>query len=332
MRWAVCAAMLAFAGPAPGQPESASAVPAPVEATPVDPARAEPRVIAGAVAGASGWEEVERLAAGVAARSDGAAADPAVVRALADRLADAPAPARAALLGALSRSASRDAVAAIIPLLDDPASAPSAVAALQRLTGRADLADPGAWRAWWTRTEWIPEAEWLRRLARWHADRAEALARQARELERRLIAAGRAQYALAPVDERAALVVGYLRDDLPAVRRLGLELASRAVLDAAALPDDVFDAAAGLLADPAGDVRASAARLLASAGAASQADRIREALKTEREPSVAAVFLDAIRMMGPTGGDADAAVAWLDRAGASASAASLLTSVLRGRR
>jgi len=312
-----------------GQTPTASGDPDPA---PWDPARAEARQIAERLERETAWSEVARIARAVVERQDGTAADAAVVRALSGRLAEAPAEARGSILRALAISGSRDAVAAMMPLLAEEESAAGVMAALVDLTGRSDLgADAEAWREWWSRTEWIPEAEWLRRLARWQAERSWLMADEITALEQRLADAVRAQYARATDEERPALVLSSLRDRTPVLRGLGLELASRGVLDAATLPAEVFDAAADLLEDHQPRIRIAAAGLLAAAGVAEHADRIRAALRVEHDAGAAAAQMDALALMGVTGRDAGSAEDWLGHAGAQSAAARLLVRALSDR-
>ena len=272
------------------------------------------------------------VAALVSAPTNGLAADPLVVRSLAARLAEAKGGARVQILRALARTSRRDAVAAVIGALEQSNTWNDSDAVVRTLiaqTGRADLgADADAWRRWWAGIEWIPEAEWLRRVAAWQADRAGELDNRLSRSDRRLADLARSLYSLTPDADRPAFLLALLGDEMGVLRGVGLELATRAVLDARPLPDGLFELAAMILSNARAGNRARAARLIAAAGMDRFGARLAEAVERERDPDAAAAILDALAISAKPGPIARAAAGWLERAAVAPSAARALLRVI----
>lgn len=256
-------------------------------------------------------------------------ADSAVAKAIAGRLTDAPPAHRPGLLAALGRSSDRDAIRAVLGLLEKKdltaETRRRAFETLVEQTGRSDLGeDAASWRAWWAEHEWIPEGEWIRRVARRQAERSRRLLERARGAERGRAELFRELYSLSPAESRPGLLIRLLGDGAVEVRRLGLDLASRAVVNATPLPAEVIGHVTTLLRDPAPEVRAGAATLLASAGINGASSDISQALGRENHPSAARAMLEALSFTTPSRTDLEAAASWLDDALAAPAAARLL--------
>lgn len=253
--------------------------------------------------------------------------DRATLDALAGRLGQARTDVKVAILMALAGDFDQSAVRAVVSLLDDedPSLRARAMRTLLSQTGRADLgADPAAWKQWWTRHEWLPEREWLRRVANWQTRRARQATKQAAEAETRLVDALHELYSITPADDRPALLVRLLGDTSPSVKRLGVELASREIVNATPLPAKVLDAAAEVLSDPRADLRAGGARLLGAVGPNDHLGRVSEALSAERDATAAAAMLDVIAVSKATQSGVASALRWIGDPVAGSSAARVL--------
>lgn len=328
--------LIGFAAVAAGSTSQPSA---PAGSSPQHAAEPDPRLaelirsrdaagVAASIDAATG-ESLEKIASMLAsAAPTGLAADPLVIRSLAVRMPDANAGARAQILRVLARTSRREAVAAAIGALDQIGTLNDSDAVFRTLvaqTGRADLgADPDAWRRWWAEIEWIPEAEWLRRVAGWQAERAGQLETRLTRADRRLADLARAQYSLTPDAERPAFLLTLIGDELGTLRGVGLDLATRAVLDARPLPDELFNAVAARLREDAAGNRARAARLIAAAGIDRFGSALSDAIELERDHAAAAAILDALAISSPPGPFSAASASWLNHPPTAPSAARAL--------
>jgi len=255
-----------------------------------------------------------------------------VIAALASRLGEAPADARRSLLTAMSLVSSPDAVRGVMQLVGSDAdfeASSEAMKALIKQTGRADLgANPQAWRDWWAQQEWIPEAQWLRRVARWQAAYARTLAQSLDTSARRQAELLRALYGVTKAEDRPALLIRMLSDPFAPNRLLGLELASRAIVNATKLPPSVIEQAGTLLLDSSAEVRTASAKLLASSGLNGQASAVSRSLAQEQSPQAAQAMLQALVYADPTRSDVASAARWIKDQTAGPAAASLLLTAL----
>jgi hypothetical protein len=167
--------------------------------------------------------------------------------------------------------------------------------ALIRCTGHADVApDCRAWTEWLSRAMLAPELDWMRTEAEAQAGRADALSRQLASTTARIVDVLRRSYIdPAGAEERAKLLMTWLGDDLPEVRRLGVELINRELANARQVDPKVARAALGLLADPVPDLRARAAELAFSLGPDGAGDAVCRALLSETDALVASSLLRA---------------------------------------
>ncbi len=316
--------------PAPTAPENAEA---PNNSRTPDLARLlvarDASTLAEAIRSTTDWVWVETAIAAISEpQFSGLCADSGVSKAIAGRLAEAPAGSQVVFLTALGRSNERDAVRAVLGMLDQdltPESRRRVFQVLVEQTGRSDLGEEvAAWQAWWNENEWIPEAEWLRRVTRWQSERSRRLVDRSRTAERGRAELYRELFSLTAPDARSAILIRMLGDGAIDVRRLGLELATRAVVNATPLPPEVSTAAAGLLRDPASEVRAGSAIFLASAGVNGAAADISQALTRERNALAAKAMLEALAFTIPTPGDLEVASSWLRNSVTTTAAARLL--------
>lgn len=231
------------------------------------------------------------------ASAPGDPAPDALVRHLAAAVPLCPIDARAALLNALGEYSSRDAVRAVIAFIDEshpPRIRSAAFRTLARQTGRDDLGeDPARWRSWWAEAQWLTEGDWRGRLVRALAARESRLRQQRQSIADRLVDAYRRLYLTTASTDRTPLLVSFLCDELPDVRRLGFELADRELLNARALAPEIAVAALDRLADPNPDLRALAAALVANLDPPGAREILRTTLRNETDPAAAAAMLRA---------------------------------------
>ncbi|MBL8762970.1 MAG: hypothetical protein JNM07_01710 [Phycisphaerae bacterium] len=203
-----------------------------------------------------------------------------------------------AVYRALGSVRSPRAVRALIDALAgkrEGAARDAAAAALSRLTGRADLgASPSRWRDWYASVEWLPEPEWRRIIAEGVAARADELARGLDGALGRLVELKRSEYRLTASPEgRSALLAALLRDDIPTLRKLGVELVTRELANSRTPDEAVLDAAMTLLGDRSAELRASAARLVTTLAPSRPVEALFQALGKEEDPLTAEAMLRA---------------------------------------
>ncbi|MBL0926886.1 MAG: hypothetical protein IBJ11_04435 [Phycisphaerales bacterium] len=280
---------------------------------------------------------VRTLAARAIAESPGP--PPAVLaRSLAQALERTPEGARAALLAALARFHTREAVAPVIAVLLEPAPAMMAMPAfpgvparaidqaqalgtLQRQTGRTDLpADPQGLKAWWESARAMDEAAWTESVLAYSAERAGEAAARAEALARRTVELYRRLHAATPEEARSDLLAELIRDERPELKALGLDLAERALLNARTLSPAVAQAAAAHLSDGQPGLRARVASLLERMDAGAQAQDARAALATTDDPAVAAPLLRLLARH-PVRASRAAVLRWLGSSGEAFAAA-----------
>lgn len=203
------------------------------------------------------------------------------------------------LLRAMDQYPARPMVATVIARLEDASLSLNArsilVAGLLRWTGCDDCARPdngaNGWTEWWSRVERYDESEWNAELAKNFRARSERAVARRDALSARIVELYNALYAATPIDRRSEVIASMLRDDLPRANRLGLDLASRALLNAQLLGDGVASASVALLSSADEEIRANSARLLENLGAPGAGQAIADALERERSARVAAPLL-----------------------------------------
>jgi hypothetical protein len=197
------------------------------------------------------------------------------------------------------------------PSADAPVS-DAAFAALRRLTARTEMpSDVAAWARWLREHEHLNEEQWRSMLLPHIAARADRLAEERASVTGKLTEALRSLHLTTPAEQRSPLLAAWLRDPLPQVRDLGLELVSRQMASGEQFGPDVGQAAIALLSRPEARVRASAAVLVRQLAPEQAEPSLIEALNRETEPAVAAdLLLAASRWPSPQ--IVEAAMRWLD--------------------
>jgi hypothetical protein len=211
---------------------------------------------------------------------------------------------RRGAVAALGEIRSRAAVRRLIELLDeerreDRELVNATVAALERATGESPKASPAAWREWWSdlgAADQVDEAQ-MRALAAAAAEAEQALADETRRgvrLEARLVEAYDQLFLRLTREERLARGAALLSDEVDTVRSFAIGQLERMLRNGERADDRTRDAALVVLDDPVPALRARGARLLADLGVADIALRLAERLPTERDASVAAVYLSVL--------------------------------------
>lgn len=223
-----------------------------------------------------------------------------------------------AVLAALDTYPARIATeAAVARLASNPA--PDVVvreigASLRAWTGceECSRSGPQGWIEWWTRARDLDDAAWNSELMTNFRARAERVERRRDEIIARHLDLLNRHYSLLPADRRGELIAGMLRDDLTRVNRLGLELASRTLLNAQPLGPEVALAASLLLSAEDEEIREGSARLLGNLGGAEHADAIARALERENSARVAAPLLQVASRITITPPPETAMLRWMN--------------------
>lgn len=233
---------------------------------------------------------------------------------LIESLADAKMDSTGEIIWALGFFSSREAVRGLLDALaDEKAGAFDAeiFAALVQQTGKDDLgADLDVWTTWWEQVEWLTEGDWRQRLLANHRARATRLDTSVAELESQLGDVFRRLHASTP-DDRSRIVEELLLSETHQLRVLGLDLASRALLNAEPLDDAVGRAALFSLNDPDPMIRAATAQLLSALELPEIAIAARKSLQLETNAGPAAALL-TLSARWPNEQTTRAATRWLE--------------------
>ena len=204
---------------------------------------------------------------------------------------------RLVTITALENVLNRQAVDALVTLLDDADAAvrDAAAQALGRLTGiRTYGSDPEQWKSWWNRNKSKDHAVWL-------ASLAENLARSKAELESqnvalrdRLSRSLMDLYESTPSAQREAVLASFLKDPLGDVRLVGLSLLDRRIMAGETISADTKAQVRGLLANSEPAVRQGAVRLMGTLGDVEVVAPLLDALRAEESPSVRAAMMTAL--------------------------------------
>ena len=208
---------------------------------------------------------------------------------------------RLATISALERVLDRQAVGALVRLVDDGDAGicGAAAEALAKLTNiRTFGTDAGRWRRWWARSKNKPASEWL-------ADLAESLGRDKARLEaenaalrKRLATAMMDYYAATAPAERDARLDGFLQAPLADVRLVGVTLADRRAATNGAVPAELRTQVRAMLGDADPRIRRAAALVEANLGDPNAVDVLLGCLKTEEVPDVKQGLLAALGHFG----------------------------------
>ena len=199
---------------------------------------------------------------------------------------------------ALKRVLDKEAVDALVKLLDDRDAAvrDTAMESLEILTNIRDFNEAGPWKAWWEQNKNRDRLEWLTELAESVARTKAALEAENVKLRERLRQALADAYdALSSPATRDAFVSGLLKDPLAEVRLEGLRLARRRVESSGEpLSAEVRGQVRQLLSDGDAPVRESAAATVGRIGDPASVQALMERLAVEDSADVQAALLTAL--------------------------------------
>ncbi len=224
--------------------------------------------------------------------------------------------AKTAAIGAIGSIRTREAIRTLIPWLDDssrPELRSPAARALSRQTGRGDLgADQRRWREWFGQIEWLPELEWRTLLAQNLAEAADRATRERDRSTAMLLDSLRARFRDAvTTEQRSGMLVEFLRHEVSAVRKLGIELTRQELANARPLEPSVATAVESLLSGRSREFRRSAAELLGILSLTDGGQAIAAALVREEDTDVVAPLLRAAAR-NPSADLASVVVRWLE--------------------
>ncbi|MCC6681534.1 MAG: hypothetical protein IT445_11590 [Phycisphaeraceae bacterium] len=139
----------------------------------------------------------------------------------------------------------------------------AAYQALINLTGMETLnQDPAAWQTWWDEARRLSDNDWLSHLLSNQARQQTAMRLRMSEGERRLLESQQAIYRTTQPADRPAVLAYMLRDPLPTLRQLGLDLALQRLLDDQPFEEALRVALRERLLDRQPEIRSRAALLL----------------------------------------------------------------------
>lgn len=207
---------------------------------------------------------------------------------------------RLAAVEALGLMTQRDAVAALIQVLENPDSplVQPALRAIENITAVSFPDELAGVERWWAHNAELSPAEWKQAQIERLIQRNRGLLRRVRELEARLVDAYRTDYLRAPESQRPNLLQTYLADTTTLVRLLGLELVQQHLGDGRSLAPEVATQIRALLTDTDHEVRAAAVQAVARLRDNADAARFLELLALERQPKVRRALVNALGYLG----------------------------------
>jgi len=207
---------------------------------------------------------------------------------------------RLAAITALSGISERRAIDALVTLLDDrnPEIRTRVLAGLRRAALVDFGQDIAAWKRWWQLNKSKKPVEWLHELNEVLTRQNRDLVNQLGALRTRLLATLRTNYQKTADAGKQAVVLSYLRDALPEVRLLGIDLVNTLITDRKKIEADVMAQLRQLVADPSPKVRSEVVTILRDAGDKQDAARILAQLQEETDSQVKEAMLNALGRLG----------------------------------
>jgi len=202
---------------------------------------------------------------------------------------------RVASIRCLGRLAhEKQAVAALIQNADDTSRAIQAAV----LTAMSDVAQERFTtlkdaKAWWSENRSTTESQWHRRNFGALQRRYVAAMSTQSELTQRVAALVRAEFLRTPEPDRPKALLALLKDDLPAVRELALDLVNTWITDRKEIGVDIRARLGELVDDPEGAIRRRAAKMVGDLRLTAEASRLANAIDREGDPEIRAALIDA---------------------------------------
>ena len=187
------------------------------------------------------------------------------------------------------------AVAALVGLIDEGTTSiqQAALQALERATGRGH-ADGRAAVAWWESRRTMDECSWLREIVQHRSDQTRQLREQSRLLSRRLVAACREAYIKTPENERPKKLLEMLKDPLPGIRQLGLDLTNLLITDRKEVGPDVKAQLIDMITDRDSSIRPRAVAIIGDLRLTESVPRLLEVLPRESDYRARAAMVNTI--------------------------------------
>lgn len=179
------------------------------------------------------------------------------------------------------------AVAALATLLEgtSPTIQAAALNAFSAATGVKHDSSATA-LTWWGRHSTLTGTQWLWRVNEARREQVRQLQTVRADLNRRVVQLSREVYLMTVEGERAERLLSFLRDDLPAVRSLGLDLINDLITDRKDINADAKSRVVELLGDADAPVRLKAATIAGELRLAGALNRLLDALIAETVPDV----------------------------------------------
>ena len=209
-------------------------------------------------------------------------------------------PVRLSATTALQYAFEKQAVGALVKLLDDPDEAVrrAALGTLWELTNISFGDDPSLWRKWWSDNKNKSWSQWLREWTDSLAKRNRDLLAKSSELRVRLGRAMNDLYAATPAAQRDELLSSFLKDPVSEVRLVGASLVDRRIAASEQISEDVRLRIRSMLTDPDERLRRRSAFLLAQMPDSEVVGLLLESLKTEQAILVRRALLTALGQLG----------------------------------
>lgn len=154
----------------------------------------------------------------------------------------------------------------------------------------ASIADA---KAWWSENRTATEAQWHRRTLGTLQRRYVAAVTTQSELTQRLAAMIRADFLRATDADRPKALLTLLKDDLPAVRELALDLVNTWITDRKEIGVEIRGRLGELIDDPEPAIRRRASKMVGDLRLTAEASRLAAAIERENDPEVRAALIDA---------------------------------------
>lgn len=188
----------------------------------------------------------------------------------------------------------KSAVSALIDQVDDSSkSIQTAVLLALSDTAQERFGSAGEAKSWWSENRSASEAQWQRRSIGALQRRYSAAVSTQGEVTQRLAALIRADFLRTAEADRPKALLALLRDELPAVRDLALDLVNTWITDRKEIGPDIRSRLGELVDDPEPAIRRRAAKIVGELRLTAEASRLAAAIDRETDPEVLAALIDA---------------------------------------
>jgi HEAT repeat protein len=217
--------------------------------------------------------------------------------------AEQPARSRLAAVASLGQMTKRDAVAALVELLDVPDAAlqQATLSALEQATAMEFGGDFERARQWWRGIRDLSVEAWQQRQIERLVRKSRAASRRLDTLETRLTRVLEESFLRSGDAERLAALRNYLGDADTTMRLLGLRLTQLHLAEGKSVPDDVRDRIRGLMTGTSPAEQAAAVRTTASFRDVADAARFAAMLGSDVERPVRLALLNGLGYVGAAG-------------------------------